>query len=819
MTQRPDPNMFKYEDIFNYSDINPATPADQGGFISQSTTFILPKGTLLFSYDNIFEGRNNENTFRGMSDNEKNGILLQQLFRMFASDYFTYDRLTNRFMVKSAKTSCRYKYFYTTPFNGLGVEGRSQNFNCCWVVTTCCDIAVSELISGVSNDVGNFANNSLQMNHYFTSIGSDTIPLNFQSDKSNLKDQNICHGQGNNIIPINGKNIPNYKKKNCADIDMNSTLAVDTHCYNQEYLKNMGITGIKCIVDIDSIMTIRNVSKPNNVLLPSGNYLYTEDMPVINLTPALQASRDATENLWNIPTPTGPGLNLSYYPLFNITASLTDRYYTNVNNNNITVSLPEYALDPFGPTHVDFRRMFHHPNDEMIRSFKYSFQANPVDLNGYLGIGTRPGAHDWTRVPEPPQQDPGVLEPPIVPVLPNQATLTNVNFSALRYAKYLVIGVFFSCRDINANNYIPFYTTPQNQNATHMINIINQPGQNRPFLLNDPNLNLDQNRKIQRIQSFHLGVNRSLKNLHDTWSLRYDLIKKIYRISTQLNIRTVSYDTSVVTGDLRIDDFIVNNHSVLYYNPENKFYANCVIKSLLYNFLAFRLRHLKYNKGLFDLDAGFFTNFITAVNVPNSIFRNYSVNYDNITVTLLDILTNPRVVSAFNFYFDAGEIQEYVNHTYIPSTNYMAVQSLPRPPPQDFDNYLGADVCSSYEYCIRRFFMLLKINNKNLTNIQTWNINTILYFLFAAMVLGHTHGQRPMFTYRNRVLIPPEYHPKYDNIVTLFTNTTNWRDGGIIFTTTCDYTNVFSNLTGGYNKKMNTKNKKHIKRKKHTKRK
>jgi len=123
---RPGNPRFRWEDIFNYSDASPVEGNGTTGAVSSSV--VIPKGTLLFSYDNIFN-REPEGNFRNRTRLNKTAILLQQMTRIcMAQTHFQWNlERDNRdggyFSTSIGRSDSKYKYFYPTPFAGLGVGG------------------------------------------------------------------------------------------------------------------------------------------------------------------------------------------------------------------------------------------------------------------------------------------------------------------------------------------------------------------------------------------------------------------------------------------------------------------------------------------------------------------------------------------------------------------------------------------------------------------------------------------------------------------------------------------------------------------------
>ena len=744
---RPNDPNFRWEDVFNYSDTSTKTnkliPAT-------SSVFILPKGSLLFSYDNLFGGKN-EATFRNLSDADKNAIMIQQMTRLSMADGFSWNETSKRYEVQSGRTMATLKYFYPTPYSGLGVQGVNVLFNCCWVVMTTCDISIAETISSVSCDA--VALDPMAYDNYFT---NGTLPTIYKSDKASLKDPNIQHRR-NTPLQFPQKTYQDFKFYNCDKIPPNLTVRPGKpydSCLQHDYSETMLVSGLKTIAGPDSIISFNNM-----LLKPIFNVNnLSENINNTNLNTtfsAFIATKQANIALKNTPF-NNVIINLSDWSVLNTSFFLSDRfYYTNDANPTkiayLNYSLPEYAINPFGFNQLDNRIMWNKDGLQDIDNISeiYSF---PYDQWGiYLKGGLR---NEWikdnTKIPR---------DTPFEGVFKN--------------CKLVPVGLLLASNESNAYSFINFRNLLYDYNS--MVNDITirlQPnasqGLSIPTYVQHPNVQNEILLNQPRIRSFYISSLMYFDSFY-TNTLAYNTLKKLFYttlkpkdfpVGFRKTVHFYKWNTTANTV-VPFDSPLLHFTSILY-NDSNifGFVKTCFVKDLIQTYLAVKYRHLKYNKGIFLLNDNFYTlffkfseNLLPFFNVGN-IYENLTISSSNISDFF--VCLNSDIFDDTLENFDKED-------RYFPNVNFTPL--FPLPETYDENNVTidtinnKSDTLISYFY--RRLYIMMWLDKND---IFQWNSCTKITFIFMLLVYVSEYSKIPFIDFQHEVLVPAGFNILYNDV-------------------------------------------------------
>ena len=721
---RPNQPEFRWEDIFNYSDtsysLNSRTPAT-------SSTFVLPKGSLLFSYDNLFGGRS-EVDFKKLSEEDKTAIMIQQMTRLSMADGFSWDEKSKRYQVNSARTMATLKYFYPTPYGGLGVQNFSDNFNCCWVVMTTCDICVAETISAVSNDL-------VDMKIY-DAYFQDGVSLSNIAAKPHLKDPNIQHRRNGPIL--SPTDYYDFKFLNCGNIDEEITVRRGNMydiCLEYQYSEDMLLSGVKAIAGADSIIAFNeNLLKPiydakkisENI---TNNCLNTKFSAFV----ALQEANIALKNV-NV---NGTVLKLNDLAFLNTAFFLSDRFYaTNeMNPTNITrlnYSIPEYALNPFGYDHMNNHYLWASLKDPYVVSDTYTF---PYDQWGiYLKGGIR---KDWIKK--------GVYNP--------QMPLPETDFTGVfENCKLVPIGLILSSSENNPYTFINFRNLKYDYESSvrYITKTMVDSKLSDIYPIKAPDRDTEAIKKNRhRLRSFYIS-SLMYFNSFEPNTLGYNSLKKLFY--TTLNkdegfdkkVKCYNWDTSMN----KIVPFHAPllNFSCVPYNSSNiyGFINACIIKDLIQTYLAVKYRHLKYNKGVYVLTEQFY-----------KLFFDYKTNLMALVTTVYaDVRIDSSELKSFLLFTDDDlfdGVQEYFkpNDCYLPSVNFSPL--FPLDPQDKKMDTINDKVDTIVSYFYRRFCIMFWLDTNDASG---WSSCVQISIIFFIMIYVAENSNIALLNYQHSVLVP-----------------------------------------------------------------
>ena len=740
---RPNHPEFRWEDIFNYSDTSSSLDSDR--IPATSSVFVLPKGSLLFSYDNLFGGKS-EVEFKKLSDLDKTAIMIQQMIRLSMADSFSWDEKSKRYEIKSARTMATLKYFYPTPYGGLGVHQFSDNFNCCWVVMTTCDICVAETISAVSSDLVKF--DMKRYDAYF----QDGISTSNIATKPYLKDANIQHRRNGPLV-TGYKNYYDFKFLNCGNIPDDITVRPGNSydiCLEYEYSEKMVLSGTKGIAGSDSIVAFNeNLLKPiYNVKDITDNI---EDHCVNTRFSAFVALQEANIALKTVKV-NETILKLNDLAYLNTAFFLSDRFYaTNEGNpTNITrlnYSIPEYALNPFGYDQINNHYIWGSHNDPYAISDTYIF---PYDQWGvYLKGGIQ---KDWIKKT----------------VYTPETPLPEMNFTGIfKNCKLVPIGLILSSSENDPYTFINFKNLKYDyDDSIKYVTEILKPESNKiifPIKLQNKDTDtIEKNR--HRIRSFYIS-SLMYFNSFESNTLGFNSLKKLFYATLNKDegfdkkVKCYNWDTSL--NKIASFHAPLLNYSCVPYDSSNiyGFINACIIKDLIQTYLAVKYRHLKYNKGIYTFTDDF-----------NELFFNFNPNLISVVnAEYADVKVESTYLKNFLLYVDKDlfdNVRNFFkpNDCFLPSVNFSPL--FPLPSDHD-DNNIKIDTISDnidtiISYFHRRFCIMFWFDKNETTG---WSSCTQISLVFLIMVYVAEYSKKPLFNFQHSVLVPAGFDILSNDII------------------------------------------------------
>jgi len=787
---RPGNPRFRWEDIYNYSD---ASPGGIGTTGAVSSSVVIPKGTLLFSYDNIFN-REPEGDFRNRTPLNKTAILLQQMTRIcMAQTHFQwnlehYGGDGGYFSTSIGRSESKYKYFYPTPFAGLGVGGFGHNYNCCWVCITTCDITLSEPMSTVSNDLSQFTNaNRLTLQgHFRTYFRNGRLPPDFQGNPQRFKDYNIQHRRQTPENPL-------YVDRKFLQCDQMPAGFVSHRgndydaCNDYRYADKLGISGVKSIAQLDTIFQIHNQVKPIGWRDDNNNEI-TDTMPNLPITDALRVMGEAKIALQNTPllnqNQANPQqtVNLQDFSLVNVLFCESDRRLDNRNTVaphrnecRINFTVPEITMGVFGDSSKEARGRFPGANRNGVSrviTFPYNNWINYLtggdnfcsrfDSPGYgaLSIHGPPGAVI---------QIPSDTRPPL-PVYPYAAPLPAcpaadviANYRGIeRHLKVMPIGLIMC----TTGNYGFVNLYPNVGNFIPGVNGVQAALTPGAAILHPLGAGLGlQQHQDARYRSIYFSSILYLGSF-PSGTISYNTIKKMLHLNFGENIgyqktsQLFIYNTATNQLAQQQNYALLRAFDYTYRAPAqlnainlagslNRMFKIGFIADLFQSYLTVKYRHLKYNKGVYCLNNRI-RNFFNVTRLRDryyaqgqwfvgTVFR--QINPRNVYEALgqinnaYDIFQDVR-----NEFFNEAE-NNYLKRFFTPNPKFSPIFCMPVdynqfPIYEDFDtDAKGPNAHSTPLYYFYRKLLLMCQGNLDTRNIVNWTVYTRILYVFVAFIL------------------------------------------------------------------------------------
>jgi len=719
---RPNHPEFRWEDIFNYSDTSDAkdsrTPAT-------SSVFVLPKGSLLFSYDNLFGGQSEEE-FIKLSELDKTAIMMQQMTRLSLADSFSWNKTSKRFEVKSARTMATLKYFYPTPYGGLGVQTFGDMYNCCWVVMTTCDICVAEPISAVSSDLVKLDKKTYDA--YF----QDGVSTSLLATKPYLKDANIQHRR---FRPLHTNNYYDFKFLDCNTIPNALTARIGNGydvCLDYAYSEAMLLSGVKGIAGSDSIISLNEkLLKPiYDVKNMTENIEHNSLNKNFNAFVALQEAKIALQHV----DMNGTIFKQDDLAFLNTAFFLSDRSYDDKYLTRLNISIPEYSLNPFGNDHIRNHKLWAN-NDDVSDTYTFPYDQWGIYLRG--GI-----QKDWiqTNTPIPEKSFMGVFKNckiiPIGVLLSSSETdpYRFINFKNLKFKYRKGIKTVTQLLQPTKISF-PIKTFYEEPRAFRNIEQI------------DPKAK--QNNE-HRIRSFYIS-SLEFFNSFENKTVWFNSLKKLFFIKLNhegfdKNVACYNWDTTL--NKIKPFNAPLLNYSCIPYSSNiSGFIKACIIKDLIQTYLAVKYRHLKYNKGIYNLTDKFHALFFDKANLMKLVNDNFA------DVKIESTLMKDWLMFINNDLFD--DVHDFFQpiDCYLPNVNFSALFPLPIDHNDDNTNIdtVNDNVDTVICYFYRRFFIMFLLEKSKLSD---WSSCTQISLVFLVMIYVAENSKIALLDFQHSVLVP-----------------------------------------------------------------
>ena len=762
---RPGNPRFRWEDIYNYSDLSPPPGGDR--IASSSESCVLPKGTLLFSYHKLY-GNITEAEFIQQPAATRCGILLQQVSQLCLSQYIMYVNngpQPGYFTIRTCSEDNSPNYFYPTPYGGLGVQGLADRYNYCAVVATTCDIVVSQPCSNISLDAVNFSpgiNLATKQQQYARYFEVGTLPQVTADGHVVYKDPFIQH---RNMNPPDG-NYRDLKFIRSGDVGRGPPLTAcrpssfggDT-TNTTRYVRQMLISGVKAIEPIDSLYVLaNNVGKPTYY----NQTLILTDTVTVNLgSTAHFAARDAARCLPQTPLlnlrPNNQGpmyINLKNYALVNDIFCEQDRF-----GERIAGMIQSYAIPPYGADTFINRTFW--PNDvpngtgvtpSRILNCPYGRWINYITGGNQLCL-TPPAANQNCQ--------------------PNQAI--NTPNAAGQYLKVMPLGLIMP----TTGNYVFINFFGGAQIIPQTLNIAQQ------NIYQGINQHPNGNNAAHdaRVRSFYVSSIMFFSSFENE-TLAYNSIKKVLHLNLGgqqgfgKNSRLFAYNTNNNSTSysqewpiLRLFDcnlkFTQAGVQTFNYSSDalTRMFKVSFMCDLFQTYLSVRYRHLKYNKGVYLLNTRINSLFniqtlrtffapntnppalcdgmqLAQVNpgliytalgqIENDIFNNIQNEFPIQGNDMRFFTPNPSFSPFYRTNY-AGNPQTYLNSDTIQPTR---VHSTP------------------LYYFYRKLVLMISVDGNNIAN---WTVYTKMLYCFVAFLLTFDKHNDPdvnFLNFQNRIYVP-----------------------------------------------------------------
>jgi hypothetical protein len=780
-------------------------PPGGGRTAATSDSFVLPKGTLLFTYFRMYD---DEPGFLAMSRATRCGTILQQISRAALSQSIRYipaGQQPGYFEIRTCGEDNGPSYFYPTPYGGLGVAGLHPRYNACMVVATTCDIVVSQPSSVISLDAVNFSpgdNLVARRQQYERYFQVGTLPQVTVDGHIVYKDPFIQHR--NNMPPdINYRDLKFPYSGTLTNACIPAPQGQDI-VNLPRYAIQMAISGIKSLEPIDALYVLyNNIGKP--AIYTNAN-LTLNDTVTINLgTSSLRAARDAARvlpqtPLLNYQIPQGPAnVNLKNFALINDIFCEFDR-----SGEAISGVMANYAILKFGNDTLINRNAWPNPGQQPSRVLNcpygrwinYITGGNQLCFNAPVNNTCQPG--------------------------PNQAI--NTPNAAATNLKIMPIGLIMATT--GQYRFFNFFGQP----ATAIPNQVNQIAFQAGPNVFPQDINLNQAQRDARIRSFYVSSIYFFASLGNN-TMAYNAIKKLLHLNLAgqqgfgRNSRLFDYNTNnnrtTYTQEwprLRLFDCNLRftqagqGNFAFFENALTRMFKVSFMYDLCQTYLSVRYRHLKYNKGIYILNERINSLF----NITN--LRAYFVPGANppslcAGMQMAQIAT-PIIYNALgqiehNLFADIqGEFPIQGNNMRIFTPNptfsplYRATYVGIPPSYLNSDTINPARVHSTpLYYFYRRLVLMINVDGNVIAN---WTVYTKMLYCFVAFLLTFDRHNDPdvnFLVFQNRIMVPAGFNYNAN----IINNGINDADTRAIYNGGTDGDNVTFTL-GAYVTNMNANN-------------
>lgn len=750
---RPGNPRFRWEDIYNYSDLSPPPGGQEGAATSDS--FVLPKGTLLFTYFRMYD---NEGGFLAMSHATRCGTILEKISRAALAQSIRYipaGQQPGYFEIGTCGQDNGPSYFYPTPYGGLGVAGLADPYNACMVVATTCDIVVSQPSSVISLDAVNFSpgtNLAARQQQYARYFEVGTLPQVTVDGHVIYKDPNIQH---RNRDAGNGYNDLKFPESNTlANVCIPAPWGGDI-VNLPRYATQMAISGIKSVEPIDALYRLyANIGKP--AIYTNANLTLTDTVTITQGALAYRAAQDAARvlpqtPLLNYQTTQGPAnIDLKNFALINDIFCEFDR-----SGEDISGYMANYAILKFGNDTLINRNAWPNQGQQPSRVLKcpygrwinYIIGGNQLCFNAPVNNACQPG--DGINTPN--------------------AAATNL--------KVMPIGLIMA----TTGNYkfFNFFGQPAAVIPQQVNQIVNLAGPN----VFPQNYNLNPAQRDARVRSFYVSSIAFFASFANN-SLAYNAVKKLLHLNLAgqqgfgKNSRLFIYNTTNNTTSysqewpiLRLFDCNLRftqagqGNFAFFENALTRMFKVSFMYDLFQTYLSVRYRHLKYNKGIYMLNERI--NSLFDIQTLQTFFAP-NTNPPSLCTGMQMAQVNPGLI-----YTALGEIQ---NNLFTDIQNEFPIQGNGRrffTPNPSFSpmyrtnyagnpqTYLNSDTIQPTRvhstplyYFYRKLVLMISVDGNNIAN---WTVYTKMLYCFVAFLVTFDKHNDPdvnFLEFQDKIYVP-----------------------------------------------------------------